>query len=93
MRRVASLVRRHLRVVLLALSMLAVAPAYLRPYRITPGGVSEVPTILPGDVIIVNTAAYHLYLPYSNIAVLRTGVPKRGEMVLVAAAGPWARRT
>src|SRR5262245_20893183 len=48
------------------------------------GGVSEVPTILPRDTIIVNQAAYHLKLPYSRVVLFHTGSPKRGEIVLVA---------
>jgi signal peptidase I len=45
------------------------------------GGASEVPTILLGDTLIVNTAAYHLRLPYSTVTLFRTGSPKRGDMV------------
>jgi signal peptidase I len=73
----------HLRVVLLVLVLLGIAPAYLHAYRLTPDGVSEVPTLLPQDLIIVNHAAYHLKLPYSNIALFQTGSPKRGDMVLI----------
>lgn len=76
--------RRSLRVLLPVLGILAIVPAYLRPYRITAGGVSEVPTILPRDTIIVNYAAYHLRFPYSHVPLLHTGSPRRGEMVLVS---------
>ena len=31
----------------------------------------------------MNTAAYELKLPYSNVALFRTGLPKRGDLVLL----------
>jgi len=64
--------------------ILALAPAYLHAYQLTPRGVSEVPTLLPRDIIIVNHAAYRLTLPYSNVVLFRTGSCKRGDMILVA---------
>ena len=75
--------RRHLRVTFLVMIVVGMAPAYLHAYVIRPGGVSEVPTILAGDTVIVNHAAYHLRLPYSNAKLFRTGSPRRGEMVLL----------
>jgi signal peptidase I len=83
MNSIFSWLRRHARVVVLFLFVLGIAPAYLHAYQLTPGGVSEVPTLLPRDIIIVNHAAYHLRFPYSNVALFRTGSPKRGEMVLI----------
>src|SRR5215471_7474124 len=76
-------VRRHVRIVLLLVIVLGLMPAYLHAYRLMPDGVSEVPTLLPQDVIIVNRAAYHFGLPYLNLVLFRTGAPKRGEMVLI----------
>jgi signal peptidase I len=73
----------HLRLILLAAIVLGIAPAYLHAYSISPSGISEVPTILSGDMIIVNRAAYDLRLPYSNLKLLRTGLPQRGDMVLI----------
>jgi len=75
--------KRHLRIALLASVVLSLAPAYLRAYKISPGGASEVPTILEGDTVIVNLAAYDLRLPYSNVRLLRTGSPHRGDMVVL----------
>jgi len=76
-------VRRHVRIVLLLVIVLGLMPAYLHAYRLTPDGVSEVPTLLPQDIIIVNRAAYHFGFPYLNLVLFRTGAPKRGEMVLI----------
>src|SRR5215471_5629855 len=83
MNSVLSWSRRHSRIVLFVVILLAIAPAYLRAYQLTPSGVSEVPTLLPRDIIIVNHAAYYLRFPYSHVVFLQTGSPKRGEMVLI----------
>jgi len=40
------------------------------------------PTIKEGDRIIVNKMAYDLKLPFSQINLLTTGEPKRGEIVV-----------
>ena len=42
---------------------------------------SMLPTILPGDRVVVTKLAYHLRLPFTNIHLLRWGHPKRGEIV------------
>ena len=83
MNSVLSWSRRHLRMVLIVVIVLALAPAYLRAYQLTPNGVSEVPTLLPRDIIIVNHAAYYLRFPYSSVMFFRASSPKRGEMVLI----------
>jgi signal peptidase I len=70
-------------IVAIVVIVLAFAPAYLRAYQLTPSGVSEVPTLLPRDIIIVNHAAYYLRFPYSSVVLFRIGSPKRGEMVLI----------
>ena len=58
---------------------LAILPSYLRAYKpVTP---SAAPSINIGDSFLVNYAAYTLRLPYSNLRLLRTGSPRRGEMV------------
>lgn len=40
------------------------------------------PTIKEGDRIIVNKMAYDLRLPFSQISLLSTGEPQRGEIVV-----------
>jgi signal peptidase I len=40
------------------------------------------PTIKEGDRIIVNKMAYDLKLPFSQVSLLTTGEPKRGEIVV-----------
>jgi|SRR5579872_1561884 len=73
--------RKHLRWILIAMAVLALIPAYLHAYVLSGG--SDIPTVLYGDRVIVNTAAYELKLPYLNVALFRTGHPKRGDFVLL----------
>ncbi|MEH6454990.1 MAG: signal peptidase I [Cocleimonas sp.] len=40
------------------------------------------PTILEGDVIWENKMAYDLQVPFTDISLLRTGEPKRGDIVV-----------
>lgn len=72
--------KRHLRTLLLTTAGLSVLPSYLWSYSIT--GASEAPTVLKGDTIIVNRAAYDFRLPYSRLTLFHTGSPRRGDMVL-----------
>src|ERR1700730_12902383 len=71
--------KKHFRKLLLGSIVLSMVPAYLHAFSMS--GASEVPTILLRDTLIVNTAAYQLRLPYSNVKLFRTGSPKRGDMV------------
>lgn len=40
------------------------------------------PTILEGDVIIVDKLAYDLQIPFTNISLLHLNQPKRGDIVV-----------
>jgi signal peptidase I len=39
------------------------------------------PTLLEGDVVFVNRLAYDLKLPLTDVSLLRTGEPQRGDIV------------
>ena len=39
------------------------------------------PTLLEGDVVLVNRVAYALKVPLTDISLLRTGEPQRGDVV------------
>ncbi|MBM3756850.1 MAG: signal peptidase I [Acidobacteria bacterium] len=72
---------RNVRPLSLVLIGLALLPAYLRAYELA--GPSDIPTVLLGDKVIVNHAAYSLKLPYSDVGVFRTGSLSRGDFVLL----------
>jgi len=40
------------------------------------------PTILEGDVVWENKLAYDLQIPFTSISLMRTGEPKRGDIVV-----------
>jgi len=70
--------KRYVALLLLGVG-LSVVPAYLHAYRI--GGASGIPTVLVGDTIIVNNAAYSVRLPYATTRIFRASTPKRGDLV------------
>lgn len=60
---------------------LAVAPAYVRAYRVH--GASEAPTFRVGDLIVVNKAAYDLRVPYTGMSLSAWSSPRAGDVVLL----------
>jgi len=74
-------VRRHFQWLIPALVALSLIPAYLHAYVLA--GPSDIPTVLLGDKVVVNTVAYQFKLPYSNVSLFRTAQPKRGDFVLL----------
>jgi len=71
--------KRHFRIALMLLFGLSILPSYLRAFKlVTP---SAAPSINIGDRFLVNEAAYDLRFPYTQVKLLRTGSPKRGDMV------------
>jgi signal peptidase I len=72
--------RRFLLIAILALLVFSV-PSYAWVYVLT--GPSDAPTLLRGDKVMVNHAAYWLRLPHSQIQLLRLSHPKRGDLVLI----------
>jgi signal peptidase I len=87
------LLRRHAIALLPIFAGLSILPSYLWAYSLS--GASAAPTILLGDTVIVNHAAYEVRLPYSRIQLFRTGSPQRGELVqafLPSHIGPSIKR-
>ena len=62
------------------LGCLAILPAYLRAVKVA--GPSDAPTLLLGDQLLINLAAYRVALPYTSIPLWERGGPHRGEMVM-----------
>lgn len=44
------------------------------------------PTILEGDVVWENKLAYDLQIPFTDISLMRTGEPKRGDIIVFTSA-------
>lgn len=61
--------------------ILVLPPAYLR--AATVAGPSDAPTLLLGDRLLINTAAYRINLPYTGIALFAHSSPQRGDMVML----------
>lgn len=71
--------RRRLGAVLIVLLVLSLVPSYVRAYRVT--GMSDAPSYLHGDLVLVNKAAYDIRLPYLDVVLLSHADPVRGEVV------------
>jgi signal peptidase I len=61
---------------------LALLPAYVQAYTLS--GTSVAPTLLLGDWVWVNRAAYDVRLPYSDQILWNRAGPTHGDLVLVA---------
>jgi signal peptidase I len=66
--------------VVLILGLLGVRSSLADQY-VVPTGSME-PTILPGDHILVDKRAYDLRTPFSGARLLRTGEPRRGDVIV-----------
>ncbi len=62
------------------LTVLLVRSFLIQPYRVPTGSLE--PTIMPGDFIAVNQFAYGLHMPATDITLIPTGSPKRGDIAL-----------
>ena len=71
--------KRRVGLILVLAAGVSLIPAYLRAYALS--GPSDIPTVLLGDKVVVNRAAYRLKLPYSELTLLRISLPRRGDFV------------
>ncbi len=62
------------------LLVLVIRAFVVQLYRVPTGSLE--PTVLPGDLIIVNQFDYGLHFPIGNFTLLKTGKPKRGDIAL-----------
>ncbi|MEP6538531.1 MAG: hypothetical protein ABJF23_24540 [Bryobacteraceae bacterium] len=69
--------KNHATAVVIGAAFLAFLPAYLEGFTIW--GPSDAPTLLFGDRVVGNHAAYELHLPYTKIRISSTGKPQRGR--------------
>jgi signal peptidase I len=71
--------------VLLVLAALTARSSLVRMYRM--GGGSAAPTLLMGDAIWINLAAYDLRFPFTGWRLADLGDPRPGDVVLLELAG------
>jgi signal peptidase I len=72
---------RRLLAIAVPFGVLAIAPAYVHAYKLT--GSSDAPTLLLGDLAVVNQAAFRLKAPYTQKDLRRVAQPKRGDLVQI----------
>ena len=65
---------------LLVLVLFASRSSFADWYEVPTG--SMLPTIVEGDRIFVNKMAYRLEVPFTDIEIMKTGEPKRGDIVV-----------
>ncbi len=76
---------RRLWILIAVIAILAVLPSYLRVYRVE--GTSDAPSILTGDRVLLNKAAYDIRIPYTGIILKQRGNPRPGEVVMYRPPG------
>jgi signal peptidase I len=62
------------------LVVLLIRSFLVQPYRVPSGSLE--PTVIPGDLMLVNQFAYGLHLPVWYTKLLSVGEPKRGQIAL-----------
>lgn len=72
---------RENRGLLAFLVLLGISRGAFADWNYIPSG-SMRPTLLEGDLVLVNRAAYDLKLPLTDVVVARTGEPRRGDVVV-----------
>jgi signal peptidase I len=67
--------------VVLFFALMLISRSSFADWYIVPTG-SMLPTIVEGDRIFVNKMAYRLEIPFTNIELMQTGEPNRGDIVV-----------
>jgi len=73
---------RDIRQLLLAAGLILTGRSVLADWYVVPTG-SMKPTILEGDRVFVFKAAYQVRVPFSSVRLLSTGMPNRGDVVVI----------
>lgn len=74
------LVKENWAFLLLALVLFASRSSFADWYLVPTGSMQ--PTIVEGDRIFVDKMAYRLEVPFTDIEIMQTGQPKRGDIVV-----------
>ena len=77
--------RKWLRVGIVLLLLVLIAPAFVRTYRVH--GSSDAPNYLWGDLILVHHSAYGLGIPFTRVHLLDWADPRLGDVVLCEMPG------
>lgn len=77
--------KRWLVVLLAIVGIGALAPSYVRAYRVA--GSSDAPSFLVGDRILVFKGAYDLRLPYTDVVLFARSQPRAGQVVMFRPPG------
>lgn len=80
-RRFRQWMRTEGRSLLLMLALLTVARTSFANHYQVPSGSME-PTLFPGDRVAVDMSAYGLRVPFTDLQLVKRGVPQRGEVVV-----------
>jgi signal peptidase I len=74
------LIKENWAFILFALVLFASRSSFADWYQVPTG--SMLPTIVGGDRIFVDKMAYRLEVPFTDIEIMQTGQPKRGDIVV-----------
>jgi signal peptidase I len=74
------LVKENWGILIFTLVLFASRSSFADWYMVPTG--SMLPTIVQGDRIFVDKMAYRLEVPFTNIEIMQTGQPKRGDIVV-----------
>ncbi|MDU0355907.1 signal peptidase I [Paraglaciecola aquimarina] len=75
-----SFVKQNWTFIVFALVLFTSRSSFADWYLVPTGSMQ--PTIVEGDRILVDKLAYRLELPFTDIAIMQTGQPKRGDIVV-----------
>ncbi len=73
---------KDIRQLVLMAAVILTGRSVLADWYVVPTG-SMKPTILEGDRVFVWKSAYQIRLPFSKVRLMKTGVPRRGDVVVV----------
>lgn len=71
---------KYKNIILLILNILIIRSLIIEPFRIPSG--SMIPTLLPGDFILVNKFNYGIKIPLINKKILEINTPEKGDIIV-----------
>lgn len=71
---------KHKNIILIIINILIIRSLLIEPFRIPSG--SMMPTLLPGDFILVNKFCYGIKTPIIDKKILNINKPERGDVVV-----------